>query len=243
VSGGPYRTLACPATTSYTDSPAVNGNTYYYVVSAAFNGNPNAGGASADSTEAAATPQAAVPATPTGLTAQSGSGQVSLSWTPVSGATSYNIKRATVSGDPYTVIASPTAAAYTDTGLTNGTTYYYVVSAVNSGGEGGNSVEVSATPQAATTTAAPTGLVAKSNKPGTIDLQWVQSGTAGVTLNLIYRRLNTGIYGTAAIKQIPAGTAYRDPVGNRGSTYCYKVTATSPSGESTLSNESCAKVK
>jgi hypothetical protein len=202
-----------------------------------------AGGASADSTEAAATPQAAVPVPPTGLTAQSGSGQVSLSWTPVSGATSYNVKRPTVSGGPYTAIASPTAAAYTDTGLTNGTTYYYVVSALNSGGEGGNSVEVSATPQAATTTVAPTGLVAKSNKPATIDLQWVQSGTAGVTSNSIYRRLNTGIYGTAPIKQIPAGTAYRDPVGNRGSNYCYKVTATSPSGESALSNESCAKVK
>jgi cellulose 1,4-beta-cellobiosidase len=243
VSGGPYRTLSCPTTTSYTDSSVVNGNTYYYVVSGAFNGNPNAGGASADSAEAAATPQAAVPGAPTGLTAQGGNGQVSLSWTPVSGATSYNVKRATVSGGPYIVIASPTAAAYADTAVSNGTTYYYVVSAVNASGEGGNSAQVSATPTAATTTATPTNLVAKSNKPGTIDLQWVQSSTAGVTTNSIYRRLNTGTYGTAPITSIAAGTTYRDPVGNKGATFCYKITATSPAGASPLSNEACAKVK
>jgi hypothetical protein len=50
------------------------------------------------------------------------------------------------SGGPYTQIAAPTSPSYTDTGLVNGTTYYYVVSAVNSVGESANSVQVSATP-------------------------------------------------------------------------------------------------
>jgi fibronectin type 3 domain-containing protein len=243
VSGGPYRTLVCPTTTSYTDSAVVGGNTYYYVVSAAFNGNPNAGGASTDSTEAVATPQASPPAAPTGLTVQSGNAQVLLSWTPVSGVTGYNVKRATTSGGAYTVIASPTAASYTDTSVTNGITYYYIVSAVSGSVEGANSAEVSATPNAVQTISAPTNLTAKSNKPSTIDLQWVQSSTSAVTNNSIYRRLNTGSYGPSPIATIPAGTSYRDAVGNKGSTFCYKITATGPAGTSAFSNEACTKVK
>ncbi|WP_068787186.1 glycoside hydrolase family 6 protein [Paenibacillus phocaensis] len=88
-----------------------------------------------------------VPAAPAGLTATAGNSQVTLSWTASSGATSYNVKRATTSGGPYTTVATGVAAAsYTDTGLTNGTTYYYVVSAANGAGESANSAEVAATP-------------------------------------------------------------------------------------------------
>jgi len=72
---------------------------------------------------------------------------VGLGWNVAAGATSYNVKRATVSGGPYTTVASGvTATSYTNTGLTNGTTYYYVVSGVNAVGEGANSSPVSATP-------------------------------------------------------------------------------------------------
>jgi fibronectin type 3 domain-containing protein len=86
------------------------------------------------------------PPKPSGLKATRGNAQVVLTWTASSGATSYRVKRATVSGGPYTVIASPTTNSYTNAGLTNGTTYYYVVSAVNAGGESANSAQVSATP-------------------------------------------------------------------------------------------------
>ena len=85
------------------------------------------------------------PLPPIGLTAAAGNTQVSLSWTPSSGATSYNVKRATISGGPYTTIANVTSTAFVNTGPTNGTIYYYVVSALNSG-EGINSSQVSATP-------------------------------------------------------------------------------------------------
>src|SRR5207245_680196 len=88
----------------------------------------------------------APPAAPTNVTATAGNGQVALSWSASSGATSYNVKRSTTSGGPYTTIASPTTTSYTDTGVTNGTTYYYVVSAVNPAGESANSSQVSATP-------------------------------------------------------------------------------------------------
>ena len=147
VSGGPYVNVACPTTTSYVDTGVTNGTTYYYVVSAWFTGNPNAGGESADSGEASATPKPPPPPAPTGLTATAGNGQVALAWSASAGATNYQVKSATVSGGPYSVITTTTSTSYTNTGLTNGTTYYYVVSAVNGGGESTNSAQVSATPQ------------------------------------------------------------------------------------------------
>ncbi|MFC5470377.1 cellulose binding domain-containing protein, partial [Cohnella suwonensis] len=74
--------------------------------------------------------------------------QVALSWTASAGATSYTVKRATTSGGPYTNVATGIATTtYADTGLTNGTTYYYVVSATNAAGESANSSQASATPQ------------------------------------------------------------------------------------------------
>jgi glycosyl hydrolase family 44 len=88
------------------------------------------------------------PATPSGLTATAGNAQVNLSWSASSGATSYNVKRSTTSGGPYTTIASPTTTSYNDPSLTNGTAYYYVLSAVNPYGESGNSSQASATPAA-----------------------------------------------------------------------------------------------
>lgn len=64
------------------------------------------------------------------------------------GATSYNVKRATVSGGPYTTISGIATTSYTDTTVSNGTTYHFVVTAVNSFGESGNSAQVSAAPSA-----------------------------------------------------------------------------------------------
>ncbi|HEU4386952.1 MAG TPA: family 16 glycoside hydrolase, partial [Blastocatellia bacterium] len=86
------------------------------------------------------------PPAPTGLTASAGNGQVALSWNASAGATSYNVKRSTTSGGPYTLIAGVTSTSFTNTGLTNGTTFFYVVSALNSAGESPNSNEASARP-------------------------------------------------------------------------------------------------
>src|SRR5262245_42510608 len=89
---------------------------------------------------------------PLGLTATAGNAQVSLSWPASLGASSYTVQRALVSGGPYVTIGCPTTTSYTDTGLTNGTTYYYVVSGAytgdpDAGGGSANSPEASATPQ------------------------------------------------------------------------------------------------
>ena len=88
------------------------------------------------------------PPAPTGLTATAGNAQVSLSWSASAGATSYNVMRGTASGGPYSSVGSPANTSYTDTGLTNGTTYYYVVTAVDANGASGDSNQASATPAA-----------------------------------------------------------------------------------------------
>jgi len=85
-------------------------------------------------------------AAPTGLTATAGPEQVSLSWNAVPGATSYNVKVSTTNGGPYETIASSTTTGYTNTGLINGTTYYYVVSQLNPVAESTDSIQVGATP-------------------------------------------------------------------------------------------------
>jgi hypothetical protein len=91
------------------------------------------------------------PAAPAGLIVASGDAQASLSWAAPSETTCYNVKRAQVSGGPYATIASGVlTTSYSDTGLTNGSTYYYVVSAVNSFGESADSYEAVAMPQATT---------------------------------------------------------------------------------------------
>jgi beta-glucanase (GH16 family) len=86
------------------------------------------------------------PSTQTGLTATPESGGVALNWGVSSIASSYNVKRALTNGGPYTTIANTTLNTYTDMGLTNCTTYYYVVSGTNSYGESTNSTQASAVP-------------------------------------------------------------------------------------------------
>jgi hypothetical protein len=85
------------------------------------------------------------PAVPSGLSVFAANAQVGLNWNSSASATSYNLKRSTNSGGEAT-ITNVAGTSYTDTGLTNGTTYYYVVSALNTNGESANSVEVSAMP-------------------------------------------------------------------------------------------------
>ncbi|WEK54900.1 MAG: cellulase family glycosylhydrolase [Candidatus Cohnella colombiensis] len=184
TSGGTYTNVATGVTsTSYTNTGLTNGTTYYYVVSAT-----NSAGTSGNSTQVSAMPSAGVtiPAAPTGLTATAGNAQVALSWTASSGATSYTVKRATTSGGTYTNVATGvTSTTYTNTGLTNGTTYYYVVSATNSAGTSGNSTQVSATPSAGSTT-------------GNLVVQY-KASNSNATDNAIGATFNIKNTGTSAI--------------------------------------------
>lgn len=92
-----------------------------------------------------------VPEAPASVIATAVSGtQVNISWSSVPDATSYSVYRSGQTGTPYTytVSAGTTATTVTDTTVTSGATYYYVVAGANSFGEGAYSAEVSAVPAA-----------------------------------------------------------------------------------------------
>jgi uncharacterized protein (DUF608 family) len=84
------------------------------------------------------------PAPPTSLSATATNGQIALQWAPSADATSYNLKRATTSGGPYALIASTGTTTCTDPPGVGGVSYYYVVSALSSGGQSANSAEAGA---------------------------------------------------------------------------------------------------
>ena len=143
TTSGAESRISTQAGTSFSDTGLTNGTKYFYVVSAY-----NSYGESANSSEVSATPAAPALSAPANLTATAGDTQVGLAWSAVASATSYNVKRSTTSGAEIT-ISSPMTNAFTDTGLTNGTKYFYVVSAVSGATESANSAEVNATPAAA----------------------------------------------------------------------------------------------
>jgi fibronectin type 3 domain-containing protein len=233
VSGGPYTQVALPATNSYTDIGLANGTAYYYVVSAF-----NTAGQSANSPQDSATPTApaAPPAAPAELQATAGNTQVSLTWTASAGATSYHVKRSTTSGGPYTQVAAPTTTSDTDTGLTNGTTYFYVVSALNTAGESANSSQVSASPTAPVTPpAAPAGLQATAGS-AQISLTWTAS--AGATSYHVKRSTTSG--GPYTQVAAPTTTSDTDTSLTNETTYFYVVSALNTAGESAHSSQASA---
>ncbi|MGA9569071.1 MAG: glycoside hydrolase family 44 protein, partial [Candidatus Acidiferrales bacterium] len=231
TSGGPYTQIATQALASDTDTGLTNGTKYFYVVSAY-----NSVGQSANSEEVNATPVLPAPSAPTGVVATAGNAQVSLTWAASSGASGYHVKRSIVSGAE-TQISAPTSNSYTDTGLTNGTKYFYVVSAVNSGGESGNSSEVSATPSAPLTApATPTGLRATGGN-AQVSLSWSAS-TGAASYNVKRSTTNGGPYNTAVAS--PTVTNYSDTAVTNGTTYYYVVSAVNTAGQSANSAQASA---
>jgi autotransporter-associated beta strand protein len=137
-SGGPYTYVQNITETTYTDAGLNVGTTYYYQVTAV-----NAAGVSPNATVTVVPP----PLAPASLSAIAGNAQVILSWTAVPGVTGYYLYSGTSSGDETnTVVANYSGTSYTNTGLVNGTTYYYLVASTNSTGESPDSPEASATP-------------------------------------------------------------------------------------------------
>jgi fibronectin type 3 domain-containing protein len=225
TSGGPYTQLAAATSPSYTDVTVSNGTTYYYVVSA-----DNSAGDSANSTQASVTPDPTVvtPPAPMGLTATAGNAQVTLNWSASGGATGYHVKRSTTSGGPYTQVAAPGSPGFTDTSVSDGTTYYYVVSALDSAGESANSAEVSALPVAPTSIPpAPTGLSATPGS-GLVTLGWSLSN--GATSYHVKRATTSG--GPYTQIGAPTSAAYSDTSVTPGTPYYYVVSALDSAGES-----------
>ncbi|KRF06865.1 protein PlyC [Paenibacillus sp. Soil766] len=153
VNGGPYETISSNISNiTYTDTSAMNGTVYYYVVTAV--------GSTLESmisNQTKALPYISIPgapAVPADFSATANDGSVELSWSSVPGTVSYSIKRSETSGGPYTVVNSnQTSTTYRDSSITNGKQYYYVVSAVNTNGESQNTEEIIVAPARVVTVA------------------------------------------------------------------------------------------
>ena len=184
--------IAATTTTSYVDAAAANGTTYYYQVTA--DNAAGEGSASAQSPGVTPAVPVVVPLAPTGLNATAGDAQVTLNWTPVAGARSYNVYRSTTSGSQGAKIGSSSTAQYVDTAVSNGSTYYYAVTADNAAGEGPASAPSSGVTPAAPVTvpAAPTGVNAVAGN-GQVAVSW--SAVAGATSYNVYRSTSAGAAG------------------------------------------------
>jgi len=180
-------------------------------------------------TEAAALP---APAAPVGVAAIATNQQNIISWDVVPGAISYNVKRSTTSGGPYSIIATNIATiGFTDTNVVNLTPYYYVVTAVNANGESVSSVQVSGTPHLPTVPTVPTGVTVIRGDTQ-VTLSWV--GASGAVSYNVKRGTSSGSYPT--VTNVTTTSLVITGLVN-GTPYYFVVSAVNPTGESGNSTE------
>ena len=228
---GTYSLLGTVTTTSYTNTGAKEGTTYYYKVKAA-NGAGESAYSNVVSGKVVVTPKPAAPVVKIGNSASSGKPQ--LTWNAVSGATSYKVYRATSQSGTYSLLGTVTATSYTNTGAKAGTTYYYRVKAVNDAGLSPYSNIVSGqvktvAQQKPSTPVVKIGHSASSGKPM---LTW--NAVSGATSYKVYRA--TSQKGTYSLLGTVTATSYTNTGAKAGVTYYYKVKAVNSAGESAYSN-------
>jgi len=180
---------------------------------------------------------------PSDFTTTAGDTKVTLSWTAVSGASSYTVYWGTTTGitSSSTTIRNISTNSYSHTGLSNGTTYYYKVAAVNSAGTGTLSSELSAAPasssdnsSSSTTLSAPSGLSA-SGAAAQVALDW--TAVSGASSYTMYWDNSTGVSTSSnAITSISTDNYTHSSLDN-GTAYYYKVATVNSAGTGTLSSE------
>ncbi len=231
------------STTNYTFTGLTNGTTYYFWVTAT-----NGAGEGAASASLSATP-ATVPSAPTLDSATAGNGQVSLSWTAASnnggstltGFKVYHGTTGNIADATSETVLDGSATSHTVTGLTNGTQYYFWVSAVNGVGESEKSGNKSATP--VTVPSAPT-LDSATAGAGQVALCWTAaSGTGGSALTgfKVYRSTTSNIADATSESVSGGSTASYTATGlTNGTTYYFWVSAVNGVGESDKSGSKSA---
>lgn len=228
--------IASGVNSPYLDTGLTNGVTYYYMV-AALNLNNQSTNANA---EVSATPTAAPLAGPFSITsATPGNTQVNLTWGASTNAINYKIYRGTSSGiyNP-TPIATVSASPYLDTGLTNGTPYYYMVAAININNQSTNAnAEASATPVAPLL---PGTFNITNAIPGNAQINLIWDASTNATSYEIYRGTSSGSYNPVAIATVSV-TNYLDNAGlTNGTPYYYIVSAVNGSGNTDANSEIAA---
>jgi parallel beta-helix repeat protein len=240
----------------FNDTNVTNNNTYYYRVSAV-----NSIGEGPLSPEISATPKGiagnvtkTIPTFPRALSAKSGDKFVSLSWSePIfdgnSSILNYSIYRGTSSNGKSMLQKIGNITKFNDTIVTNGITYYYEVSAINSIGEGPRSNEVIATPNSTqgvsnkTIPSHPLGVQANAGD-GYVSITWsppLFNGNSSITNYSVYRGNKSGelLFYNIIGKLL----FFNDTNVNNGITYYYRLSAKNIVGEGPLSNEISATPK
>ena len=218
--GSGYSLLGTTTATSYTNTGAKAGTTYYYRVKACNDAGLSPYSNVVSGKVKSVTPKPAAPVVKIGHSAASG--KPMLTWNAVSGATSYKVYRATSQKGTYSLLGTVTATSYTNTGAKAGTTYYYKVKAVNSAGESAYSNVVSGKTTVTTLTM---GHSASSGKP---QLTW--KAVSGAASYKVYRA--TAKNGAYSVINTTKALTYTNVGAALGTTYYYKVEALNAAGKS-----------
>ena len=218
--------------------------TYSFIVRAINNGRRGPASAEVSATTSATTPAPTIPAAPTGLSAAGGTKQATLSWTAVTGASSYNLYWSTTTGVTTangTKIGGVSSPAV-HTGLSDSSTYFYVLTAVNSAGESAASVQVAATTLPAnapppSAPAAPTG-VSATGGANQATVSW--SAVTGATSYNVYWSTTSGVTTTTGTRIAGVSSPFVQTGLAASTAYFYVVTAVNSAGESAASVQASA---
>ncbi len=219
----------------------VAATTYSFIVRAINNGRRGPASAPVSATTSATTPAPTIPAAPTGVSAVGGTKQATLSWTAVTGASSYNLYWSTTTGVT-TATGMKTSGVSTpavQTGLSDSTTYFYILTAVNSAGESAASVQVAASTLPAnapppSVPAAPTG-VSATGGANQATVSW--SAVTGATSYNVYWSTTSGVTTATGARIAGVSSPFVHTGLGASTAYFYVVTAVNSTGESVVSAE------
>ena len=223
--GTGYSLLGTTSSTSYVNTGAAVGKTYYYRVKAV----NRDGMASGYSNIVSGKAKAAAPAAPSVTAGNSSTGKPRLTWKAVSGAVSYRIYRSESRGTGYSLLGTTSSTSYVNTGAAVGKTYYYRVKAVNRDGMASGYSNIVSGKATLPAPVLNIGLSVSSGKPM---LAW--DAVPGATSYRIYRSTSRGT--GYSLLATTTSTSYVNTSAAKGTTYYYRVKACNAAGLSPYSN-------